>query len=240
MQTAHPFYTRLWRENRVLLERVAVFYREFGALVPDLALSPQGRRARQMGGTTALSAYESLCLAPEIGIDGRRGEDFSPPPARVALLPLPELRHLTALAGVTLLRQDITRAVARHEVQAVRERAGEEAHLFALTRAATYEGHAERVRRELQRPEVLDPERALQWDEEPLPQRIMALGGWCLGACVAAGGASLLARVRALLPESGAGPLAPEAENAAWPLIRVLIFKEIPCQWEDGWQSFFA
>lgn len=247
---------------------MAIFYRQFAALAPPSALSPHGLRARQLGGTLALGKHEALCLAPVPGLDAKRGEDFSPPPARVMLLPLADLRHVAALTGAALLREDISRAVARPEVQALRDVVGEEAHAFALTRAATYAGHAHRVRLEMQNPQVLAPdlasdrasELAAHWDNLPLPQRVVALGWWCVGACVAAGGPALTARMHTLVPESQAafGALTtaaekavepphaaqaawpPEATQAAWPFIRVLIFKELPHLWEGGWPSFFA
>lgn len=248
LQAAQQFYTHLWRENRVLLGRVVLFYREFVVLAPQKALSPQGRRARQLGGAMALSKYESLCLVLPPGMDKKRGEDFGPPAARVALLPLPDLRHMAALTGVTLLRDEILRAVARHEVQALRAAVGEETYCFALTKAATYQGHVQRVLQEMQRPEVLPPPWAAQWNRLPLPQRVLTLGWWCLGACMAAGGPELTVRMTVLLPEMQAQMQAQmqpeilhqEAEQTVWPLVRVLIFKEIPCQWEGGWPSFFA
>lgn len=259
IENAQQFYTRIWRENRVLLGRVADFYRHFVSLAPSSALSPHGYRARQLGGTLALSKYESLCLAPVLGMDSSREEDFSPPPARVSLLPLTDLRHLAALAGVALLREEIMRAVARPEVQALQAAVREDVHIFALTKAATYQGHAHRVRQEMQKSQVLAPKlappSALELVEQggrlPLPQRVLTLGWWCIGGCVSAGGPSLMARMQVLLPESCAalGALATEAEKAAelpqaahtaWPLIRVLIFKELSCPWEGGWQPFFA
>ncbi len=212
--------------------------------------------------TQALAAHEAY-FTQCFGIDTTKDEDFTTHPSRIALLPRTQLYTLVLIAGMTLCREHIVKTVSRQEVEKIRNlqniipEKNMSPHAFAVQKAHMYKGHSDVVLRAAAKESYTQ-----QFAQLPLDTQIIAWGLWSVLSCVQLGGQSLVLRTLVTLdpfcervpniaefsqhlPESqqNTQPRLQHTyatEALAWPLIRVLLCKEIICPWEDGWTTLFA
>ncbi len=207
-----------------------------------------------------LAAHEQFfCQA--FGITSKREEDFSQECTRIALLPQAFLCHLALMAGMSLCCQRISTTVLRQDVERIRDLEkcvpsqdtslhNSSPYTFSLKKAFMYKGHSDHVLQHAKQ-----DVNTHSFDALPLERRIVAWGLWCVLSCVHGAGHDALLRTLVLLGDlstlvadiplfsqhMGKKPCAPLPKEAlSWPLVRVLLFKEITCPWEEGWRTFFA
>ncbi len=133
---------------------------------------------------------------------------------------------------------------------------------FSLQKTLMYKGHSDHVLINVKGDTFTNI-----FENLPLDERIVAWGLWSILSCVQLGGQNLVLRTLVSLdelcvyvakiqtfsqhmlklPSYDAGQFLPlssaslsHKEALAWPLLRVLLFKEITCPWEEGWTTFFA
>ncbi len=263
------FYEHVFHNNHLLLKIVANYYEDFVYNVSprlchlselnldDVNLYDFIMQCQNLG------KHEQYFCAP-LGITNLKDEDFSIIHSRIALIPKEHLYHLVLMAGMVICAPNIAKIVSREDVKKIRELENivpyntqakySSAYDFVLQKAPMYKAHADHVCHVAEEDAKTHSFNSLNIDE-----RIVAWGLWSVLSCVQHGGQNLVLRSLVVLDELCAYvpqlnifsqhlpgnslnqfiPLSTTSVNA-WPLLRVLLFKEIACPWEEGWTTFFA
>ncbi len=262
-------FMQIFAQNALLLRLLADYYKNFVYTIPKklfLQQQPELQNKTYISEFLMQSANLNLhetYFTKQLGLKNQKDEDFSHAAARIGLLPKPYLQHLVLMVGMSLCRESIIKTVSRHDVEKIRQLENTLLHndnsmaqqlspyAFALQKSLTYAGHGEYVRKAAQQKSCTS-----HFDTLPLQERIVAWGLWSIFSCIQLGGEDALLRARivldnfcTLLPqffeEAPTNTLTMlqdihDNEALAWPLIRVILFKEISCPWEEGWTTLFA
>ncbi len=263
-------FTQTLVQNTLLLRLLADYYQNFVYAIPEKLFLAQEQNLKNktdifafLMQSSRLGLHEDY-FTKHLGLTNQKDEDFFHGACRIALLPKPYLQRLLLMVGMSLCRESIIKTVSRKDVEKIRQLEDmllPEAHdiaqqnmspyTFAVQKSLTYVGHSEYVRKGAQQKAC-----ASHFDTLDLQERIVAWGLWSIFSCVQLAGDNALQRTRiilndfcALLPQFFAKEPAGtphmlqdihDKEALAWPLIRVIVFKEISCPWEDGWTTLFA
>lgn len=226
------------RDGHPLPGAVVAFNRRFPARLQAGAVVPEAAPLLPLLAEDARASSRMMRLAPFLSADAdafgdnaalaRMAVDFRVPRHRLALLEPETLHRLALWCGLTLHRAEVSRLIDRDAVRALREDVGEAGHLFALRRAALYP-----VARDGAPLEKEDARRSL-------PERVRGSGFAATAACLADAPPPVAAVLLRTLPEEFSAVLraavaaAPQPAEAArrWPLLRMLLFKEVAPAWE--------
>ncbi len=264
------FYEHIFHNNPLFLRVLAEYYESFVYNIPqrlchvneietndNLNLYKLVMQCKNLGG------HEEFFCKP-LGINSLRNEDFSNSITRIALLPKEHLYHLVLMAGMTICANEITKTVSRKDVEKIRaleditpykgQAKYISAYEFSLKKSQMYQNHAALVRQN-----AMQDASTLGFEGLKIDECIVAYGLWSVLSCVQDGGQNLFLRSLVILdelcayvpnieifskhfPSSAQSQISPfsSTNNNAWPLLRVLLYKEIACPWEEGWTTFFA
>ncbi len=263
--TRKDFYAHTFSHNPFLLRCITTYYRNYIYNIPESffpAIHPKMHSFLQQKPYMAL--HEAFFLR-QFGVNDSKNENFAPLPARIALLPKDYLAYIVCTIGMTFCQEAISTTVLKKDVQALHqienilplpEEIPFSPYAFALHKAANYQGHCQHIRQQIQ---TLTQEQTYglaltkDFDSFDLDIRILLWGLWSVLSCTTQGGTALTLRTLLLLDAICAyAPPVQELKTTfcniegqstqalAWPLLRVLLFKEIHCPWEEGWPVFFA
>ncbi len=261
IQTRKEFYAHTFTHNTFLLHCIVTYYKRYMYNIPEKVFSSLHPNIHVFLLQKPYLALHENFFLQRYGIGEKKEENFSPLPARVGLLPKDYLAHTVLTLGMTLCHEDIATTVLKKDVQALRQLESlfcmpheklVSPYTFALQKASNYQGHCQHVRQQIDQ-HAHEQAFTAHFHKLDLDERVLAWGLWALFSCTAQGGTPLTLRTALLLDAlcSYAAPLSELKEffcntglqttqPLAWPLLRVLLFKEIHCPWEEGWPVFFA